>query len=88
MGRMSIEQKLADSMHSTLMRMDFSPEDFALYVHRCGWKMQEVLFNVLVRLVEHWTIDYDNGIDRGSPEYLRMTVFARQLQDVIDKWPK
>lgn len=86
MGRMSIEQKLADRVHETLMRMDFEPADFALYLHRCGWMMQEVMFKVVLRLIEHWTIDYDNQETRGSDRYLILTMRARQLQDVIDNW--
>lgn len=88
MARMSIEQKLADKTHETMMRMDFEPERYAMFLHRCGWMMQKVLFKVLLRMIEHWTIDYDNQVTRDSDDYLILTMRARQLQDVIDQWDR
>jgi len=86
MGRMSIEQKLADQVHALMMREDFTVETFALHLHRCGWILHKKLFAVFLRLIAHWAIDYDNQVTRDSDEYLALTIRARQLQDLIGKW--
>lgn len=86
MARMSIEQKLADKMHETMMRVDFDPDTLALYIHRCGWMFQQVVLEFIKRMIRHWAIDYDNQVTRNSDEYLEITIRARQLQDVVDKW--
>lgn len=86
MGRMSEEQKLADRMKAVLIREDVSSEDLALFIHRCGWMLHKKVFAFMLQLIRHWTIDYDNQQTRDSDEYLLITMRARQLQDVIDKW--
>lgn len=86
MARMSEEQKLVDRIHAVMMREDVSADDIALYIHRCGWILHKKVFELVLRLIRHWAIDYDNQVTRDSDEYLLITMRARQLQDVIDRW--
>lgn len=86
MARMSEEQKLVDRMKAVMMREDVSPQDIALFIHRCGYLFHQKIFAFMLQMIRHWTIDYDNQVTHGSDEYLLLTMRARQLQDVIDRW--
>lgn len=86
MAARSIEEKLATRMFETFARLDFSPEQCAYYLSRCGWQIQQVAFRFVKGLILQWTMDYDAGETKGgSDEYLILTMRARQLQDLIER---
>jgi hypothetical protein len=86
MARRTIETTLADKVVDATLRSDFDPSRFGLIMTRCGWKIQLVLFKIVLSLIRHWTIDYEAGETRDcdSDDYLMMTMYARMLQDTID----
>lgn len=86
MARMSNEQKLADRIALVMGHADFDPVRFGRNFHRCGWIIQKAMFTSMKVLIAHWAVDYDNQVTRDSDDYLILTMRARQLQDVIDKW--
>lgn len=85
MARMSIEQRLADKFCEVSVRMDFDADKFGWYLSQCGWFVQKQMFRMLVSLVAHWSIDWDNKHDKGSDEYRTLTMYATILQKHIDE---
>jgi hypothetical protein len=86
MARMSIEQKLADKVVDATLRADFDAPRFAYIMNRCGWKIQEVLFQVVLGMIRHWAIDLETDNTKGgADEYYRLTIKAKILQDAIDR---
>jgi hypothetical protein len=84
---MSREQKLADRLYEVIPHPDFDPERFAFYLTRCGWMIQKVLFAIVKNMILHWTLDYEHGETKGgSDDYLIITMRAKQLQELIDRW--
>lgn len=87
MARRTIETTLTDKVVDACNRMDFDPKRFAWILSQCGWKVQLVVFKIVLGLIKHWTIDYEAGEVRECDDdsYLIMTMYARILQDTIDK---
>jgi hypothetical protein len=85
MAAMSEEQKTADKVYKAIGHTAFDPKLFAFYLSRCGYLIQFQLWKVVRGLVEYWSADFDNGNDRGSPDYYRLTHNARLLLDEFER---
>lgn len=88
MGARSDEEKTATRFLDSIGKLDFDVEKFAFYITRAGYNYQFLLWRMVRHLIVCWTIDLESGEDKGSPEYLRQTIHARQILDLIEKQEK
>ena len=88
MSARSSEEKTATKFLDAIGRLDFDVEKFAFYITRAGYNYQFVLWRMVRHMIVCWTIDLESGEDKGSPEYLRLTIHARQILDLIEKQEK
>lgn len=84
--RMSPEHRLIDKLTDALIREDFNPDLFAYVFRNCSALIQKKMFKVVLGLIRHWSIDFDNGEFRDSDDYTNVVTNARRLQDSIDRF--
>lgn len=78
------EERAAAKFLDVFNRLDFNPHAFAYYFTRCGYVYQEIMWKVIKHMMECWANDLDMGEDKGSKDYLRQTIFARQVLDLMN----
>jgi hypothetical protein len=88
MAARSSEERTALKFLDAFGRFDFDAERFAYYITRAGYNYQFVLWRVVKHIIVCWTLDLERGEDKGNPDYLRQTIHARQILDLIEKQEK
>ena len=77
-----IAQRLIDTAFS---RIDFEPREFAYYFTRAGYNFQFVMWKVIQNLMKFWAMELEKGSDKGNEEYLRLTIRAAQIHELMEE---
>lgn len=81
----SSEERIAGRLLDQIGNLGFEPSRFAYYITRAGYNYQFILWKLVRHLMENWAVDYESGVDKGSTDYLRQTIHARQILDLMEK---
>jgi hypothetical protein len=81
---MTSEERTARKFLDAFARIDFSPREFAYYITRAGYLYQFILWKVIYHLMVFWSLDMERGETKGSDKYLRQTIHAAQIRELMD----
>lgn len=79
------EERTAGRFLDVFNRLDFKPSEFAYYMTRGGYVYQAIMWKVIRHMMEFWTMDLEKGEDKGNSTYLRQTVFAAQILELMEE---
>jgi hypothetical protein len=81
----SYEERTAGRFLEVFNRLDFKPAEFAYYMTRGGYVYQAIMWKVIKHMMEFWQMDLEKGDDKGNKTYLRQTIFAAQIVDLMNQ---
>jgi len=79
------EERTAGRFLDVFNRLDFKPTEFAYYMTRAGSVYQAIMWKVVRHLIEFWAMDLERGEDKGSDAYLRQTIQAQQILELMER---